>query len=258
MSDGRLQGLGVVITRPRVAAEALAAALAREGAVPFVFPALGIEDLPATPALEGALARLRESSLAVFVSAHAVERGLAAVRRRGPWPARTAVAAVGDATARALRNSGFSRVISPHERHDSEALAALPELQADRVSGENVAIFRGEGGRERLKEILEQRGARVLYIECYRRVRPQGDPAPLLQAWSRGEIHAVSALSGETLENFIGMLGDGAAVLGSTVLVVPHEAVGAHREARRFARVIVAEPGAEGITKALSRLRVTS
>ena len=44
--SGRLEGLGVVITRPRPAAEALAAALAREGARPFVFPALEIEDLP--------------------------------------------------------------------------------------------------------------------------------------------------------------------------------------------------------------------
>ena len=31
-----------------------------------------------------------------------------------------------------------------------EALAALPELQADRICGHNVVIFRGQGGRERL------------------------------------------------------------------------------------------------------------
>ena len=40
----RLEGLGVVLTRPHHAAEALAAALGREGARPFVFPALTIED----------------------------------------------------------------------------------------------------------------------------------------------------------------------------------------------------------------------
>ena len=45
MSRHRLDGLGVVITRPRPAAEALAVALAQEGALPFVFPALALSYL---------------------------------------------------------------------------------------------------------------------------------------------------------------------------------------------------------------------
>ena len=57
MSTPRLEGLGVVITRPRAAGEALAAALAQEGARPFLFASLAIEDLPASEALEVALAR---------------------------------------------------------------------------------------------------------------------------------------------------------------------------------------------------------
>ena len=253
-----LGGMGIVITRPRPAAEALAAALAREGAKPFVFPALAIEDLPPSDALEATLAALPEAALAIFVSAHAVQKGLAAAARHGPWPAGTQVAAVGEATAAALRNSGFEQVISPRERHDSDALAALPELQAARVRGQGIVVFRGEGGRERLKEVLEERGARVAYAECYRRVRPQSDPGALLQAWARGEVQAVSALSGETLENFVAMIGaEGAGRLASAVLVVPHEAVAANREARRFAKVVVAPAGADGIAVALSRLKVT-
>src|SRR5690606_22529432 len=154
--------------------------------------------------------------------------------------------------------AGFPNVIVPRDGHDSEALARLPELQADRVAGENIVIFRGLGGREALRQVLEGRGAKVAYAECYRRVRPEGDPRPLLAAWARGEVHAVSALSGETLENFVALLGaEGAARLAQAALVVPHEAIGAHRDARRFARVLVAEPGIEGITQALSRLKVT-
>ena len=252
----RLDGMGVVITRPREPAEALARALARAGARPIVFPALAIEELAPTPALEASLALLPRAALAIFVSAHAVECGLAAARARGPWPEGLAVAAVGEATAQALRNSGFARVISPPERHDSDALLALPQLQS--VSGADIVIFRGEGGRERLKEGLEARGARVTYAECYRRVRPASDPAALLAAWDRGEVHAVSALSGETLENFVAMLGEGAGErLGTVALVVPHEAVAAHREARRFARVLVAPLGTEGLASTLARIRTT-
>lgn len=256
MSTGRLEGLGVVITRPQPAADTLAAALAREGAVPFVYPALAIEDTDPTPRVEDALARLPECGLAIFISANAVERGLAVARRRGPWPERTRVAAVGEATAQALRNSGFAAVISPTERHDSEALLALPELRA--VKGENIVVFRGEGGREHLRDVLETRGARVDYVECYRRSRPRTDPRPLLEAWARGAIHAVNALSAETLENFLAMVGDeGAARAAQCALVVPHAAIAAHPDARRFGQVLVAAPGAEGLVNALAGVRVT-
>jgi uroporphyrinogen-III synthase len=255
--SGRLEGLGVVITRPREPAELLARAIAREGARPFVFPSLAIEDLPPSAALDEALQKLAHAGLAIFVSAHAVLKGVAAVRARGAWPRGVPVAAVGEATAEALRNSGFDAVISPRERHDSDALLQLPELQP--VRGVTIIVFRGEGGRERLKEGLEERGARVLYAECYRRVRPSSDPGPLLAAFSRGEVHAVSALSGETLENFVSMVGEaGARHLARATLVVPHAAVAAHREARRFARVLVAPHGAEGFIETLTQLRVAT
>jgi len=252
-----LQGLGVVITRPRGAAEALAAALEREGAHAFVFPALSIEPVESSPALEAALAGLETCDLAIFVSANAVELGLAAARRRASWPGSARVAGVGEATAQALRNSGFGEVISPTERHDSEGLLACRELQA--VNGSAITIFRGTGGRELLRETLERRGARVTYAECYRRVRPQTDPRPLLEAWSRGEIQAVSVLSAETLENFVALLGAEATPrLAAAALVVPHAAVGAHPLARRFGRVLVAPPGPQGMPGALVSLRMPS
>lgn len=253
--SGRLDGLGVVLTRPRREAERLAAALAREGARTFVFPALRIDPLPPAEALAAALDALPRATLAIFVSANAVEHGMAAARSRGPWPQGVRVAAIGDATAAALRNSGFAAVISPRERHDSDALLALAELQA--VRGEAIIVFRGEGGRERLKDVLESRGARVVYAECYRRVRPESDATGLLEAWRRGEVQAVSALSAETVANFLDMLGGSAEALAASVpLFVPHEAIAASAPARRFAQVRVAPAEAAGLAAALATLRV--
>jgi len=104
---------------------------------------------------------------------------------------------------------------------------------------------------------LEKRGARVTYAECYKRVRPQADPRPLLEAWSRGEIQAVSVLSADTLENFVAMLGEAAAPrLAGTALVVAHEAIAAHPLTARFARVLVAPPGLHGLPRALVSLRM--
>lgn len=254
--SGRLEGLGVVLTRPRAAAEALAPLLEAEGARVFIFPALAIEPLASRPALESLLGRLAQFDCAIFVSANAVEHGLAMARRKGSWPEKLRVAAIGEATAQALRNSGIPDVISPPERHDSEGLLALAPLQA--VKGQEIIVFRGEGGRERIKETLEERGARVAYAECYRRVRPQADARGLADAWRRGEVHAVSALSAETLRNFVSMMGPDAGAMASAVLVVPHPAIGAEPDARRFARVAVAAHGAQGLVEALSRMRVTT
>lgn len=258
MSDAkRLDGLGVIVTRPRAAAEQLRAALTGAGARVLVFPALEIEESAPSPALQSLLGELERFDLAIFVSANAVEKGLAAVRRFGAWPASLEVAAIGEATAQALRNSGFATAISPPERHDSEALASLERLQA--VGGEEIVIFRGEGGREHLKNVLEERGARVAYAECYRRVRPRSDPSPVVDALARGDVHAVSALSAETLENFVAMIGPQAAArLGTLALLVPHETVGASREARRFGRIVVAAHGSAGLIEALAQLRVTT
>jgi uroporphyrinogen-III synthase len=256
VTQGRLAGIGVVVTRPHAAAEALAAPLAAQGARVWLLPALAIEELPATPALEKLLSRLAGFDMAIFVSANAVEKGLAAARRCGPWPKALRVAAIGEATAEALRNSGLGPVISPAERHDSEALLGLAPLQA--VKGQNIVVFRGEGGREHLKEALEARGAHVEYAECYRRVRPAGDASAVVAALARGEVHAVSVLSAQTLENFIAMIGPEALPrLAGVTLVVPHVAVGTHREARRFAGVAIAAHGPGGLIDALTQLRVT-
>lgn len=252
--SGRLHGLGIVVTRPRAAADALAADLAHEGARVWRLPALAIEPIEPDAALAGLMANLASFDLAIFVSANAVERGLAAIRRFGPWPASLQAAAVGEATAGALRDAGIADVVFPHDRHDSEALLALPRLQA--VRGQNIIVFRGQGGRGELRDALEARGARVACAECYRRVRPQADAAPVVAALARGEVHAVSVLSGETLENFIAMIGaEGERALAPVALVVPHPAIAAHREARRFARVAVSGHGTEALVETLAHLK---
>ena len=250
-----LAGLGVVITRPEGAAAEIARELSAAGARTFLFPALEIQAIEHSPALDAALARLAQCDLAIFVSANAVAMGFAALRRRGfEWPRRVRAAAIGEMTAAALRNSGLSDVISPSERFDSEALLERAELQA--VQGRNIIVFRGEGGREHLREVLESRGARVAYAECYRRVRPEADPTSLLAAWSRGEVQVVGVLSAETLENFVALIGpEGRSKLSATTLVVTHEAIARHPDARRFGRVLVSRPGADGLAATLAKVR---
>lgn len=220
-----LEGRGVVVTRPREQAEGLAQRIEQAGGVAFRFPAIEIEDLEDLGPILGLIDRLEDFDLAIFISPSAVTKAmnLVKVRRRGrAWPTGLRVSAIGRGSRRALEQLGFSGVIAPSAHADSEALLGLPELSA--VDGRRVLIFRGDGGRELLGDTLRRRGADVSYAECYRRGRPRADCAPLLAAWARGAVHAVTVSSGEGLANLFDMLGKlGQQWLRSTPLFVPHE-----------------------------------
>lgn len=242
MNPGPLSGRGVVITRPREHALALAALIQAAGGEPVLFPTIEIAPAGHPEALAGLFARLDAFDMAIFVSPTAVMHGLASVGRA--WPEALRVAAVGAGTAKALERHGFASVIVPEEYADSEALAALPELLD--LDGRSVVIFRGEGGREWLRATLQARGANVEYAECYRRVRPDHDTGPLLARWQRGGVEAVSITSAEGLSNFSGMLGPaGQSYLCATPVFVPHPRIGAAAEELGVQRVVVTGRGDE-------------
>jgi uroporphyrinogen-III synthase len=166
-------------------------------------------------------------------------------RRAGKaWPARLAVATVGQGSREELQAQGFAEVLAPAGRADSEALLALPALAG--VRGKRIVIFRGDGGRPLLGDELGKRGAFVEYAACYRRARPSGAGA---LAWP---VHAVTVSSAEGLENFLQLAGEDAAHrLAEVPVFVPHARVAA--EARRLGlrQVIVAGPRDEEVAAAL-------
>jgi uroporphyrinogen-III synthase len=249
--SGRLQGLGVVIVRPAGRGDRLAERVAAEGAHPILFPT--IEILPAArPArLATLIERLQTFDWAVFVSPTAAREGLRCVRASRDWPSGPRLAAVGRGTAAALEELGFRTVLAPAASADSEALAALPEL-AD-VAGQNVVIFRGEGGREHLARVLAERGARVEYAECYRRSRPAADPAPLVAQWRAGGVQAVCAASGGAITNLREMLADqGMALARATPVFVPHPRIAATAREAGFTHVIVVTGGEAATVEGLA------
>jgi uroporphyrinogen-III synthase len=246
MSPSDLAGRRVVVTRPAGQATHMAELLSAAGGEALLFPALEIFDATDLRAVLALIERLDAFDLAIFVSANAVNKALELVRARRAWPAGLRVATVGRGSERALRRQGFDGVIAPTERFDSEGLLDLPELK--QIHGKRVVIFRGEGGRELLGETLTARGAVVEYAECYRRGRPQADPAPLLALCARGELDAFTATSSEGLANLHDMLGEaGRQCLTQTPLFAPHESIAAAARALGVRTVVLTGPGDEGL-----------
>ncbi|MBE0623074.1 MAG: uroporphyrinogen-III synthase, partial [Burkholderiales bacterium] len=170
---------------------------------------------------------------------------------RRAWPPALRVATVGRGSERELERHGYTGIIAPAERFDSEGLLDLPELKE--MAGKRVVIFRGEGGRELLGETLAARGATVEYAECYRRGRPNADPAPLLDLCARGELAAFTVTSSEGLANLRDMLGEaGLQCLKGTPLFAPHERIAAAARALGVHTVVLTGPGDEGLVAAMA------
>lgn len=242
MRAGPLSGRGIVVTRPREQATALVERIRTAGGDPILFPTIEILPPENPGAVSSFIACLEEFQLAIFVSPTAAMRGHAMVSASRAWPENLRVAAVGIGTARVLEEHGFHAVISPVGEADSDALAALPELQD--LHGRSVVIFRGQGGRDWLRTRLEARGARVEYVECYRRARPHADAGELLARWQRGGIEAVSITSAEGLANFFGMLGpSGGEYLRATPVFVPHPRIAMAAQKLGVRKIVVTGHG---------------
>ena len=215
-----LNGRGILVTRPTHQADAVCALIEACGGRALRLPVLDIRPAEESAAVQAGLARLPEYAVAVFVSANAVRYALDALAPR-PWPPTVTIAAVGAATARALDERGLQVSYCPEREYTSEALLALPALQE--MHGRRVLILRGNGGRDHLREILSARGAAVDYLEVYRRVQPDIDPAPWLARWRAGEIAAVLITSGESLRQLRAIVGTlGQELLRTTPLIVAH------------------------------------
>lgn len=250
MRDKPLAGRGIVVTRPVHQARELAALIRAAGGNPILFPVLEIRDVEDLKPLLGLIERLDEFDLAIFISSNAVTRAMNLITARRALPAKLALVAIGRGSVKELGRFGATGVISPARRFDSEALLELPALQD--VSGKRVVIFRGDGGRELLGDTLQARGALVEYAECYRRGTPDLDAAPLLKAWARNELHAITVTSSEGLHNLIEMIGSlGRTRLRKTPLFAPHARIAEVARGLGLATVIVTEAGDEGLIAGL-------
>ncbi len=192
---------GIVITRPRQQAQALADMVRAAGGCPILFPLLEITGLDDYSAFDSTMDRIEQFDWAIFISSNAVEHGMSRLLARHPLPPRLKFAAVGPVTAAELAAFGVAQTLTPEGRFDSESLLALPEFA--RMQGQRCLIFRGQGGRDLLASELAARGAEVSFAECYRRVNPSRDSSELDQLWQNGRLDAMVVTSSEALRNLL-------------------------------------------------------
>jgi len=251
-SSGPFAGRTIVVTRPRAQAAPLAEAIAAAGGIPLIFPLLEISPASDPQPLAEAVDRLSDYTLAIFISPNAVDYALPSILARGVWPPGLLPAAVGQGTVKALAAHGINGCVAPSERFDSETLLSLPELAAEKVQGQRVAIFRGDGGRELLAETLRKRGAEVDCITCYRRSGPAAGSAPLLAAWRAGQLDALTVSSSEGLGYLLALLdAEGRNFLQNTPIFVPHARIAENARALGLSNILLTDAADAGILAGL-------
>jgi hydroxymethylbilane synthase len=171
-AEGPLSGVRVLVTRARDQAGDLCQKLAAAGAVPIAIPLIRIAPLEDTSGLDAAIERLASYHWLLFASANGVEffmKRLDEMRAGKPWTAGAPlIAAVGPATAEALRRRGIGIDFVPAV-HTGTALAeGITGSAAERLAGAKVLMPRALEGREEAATLLRQHGAIVDDVPIYR------------------------------------------------------------------------------------------
>lgn len=225
---GLLANQGIAITRPVDQAKKLNALISAQGGTPISFSLIEITALDDYRIFNQAIAPLESFDWAIFISSNAVQNAMPRIIKQfGSIPKNLKFAAIGPVTAAELVKFGVDYVLTPEgrfapERFDSEALLALPEMQA--VSGQNIMLFRGIGGRDLLADSLTERGAKVTFAESYQRINPQTSCSMLEQLWRKQQLHAIVVTSSEAMRYLLQMAGD-EIWLKSCVICVNHARV---------------------------------
>lgn len=247
-SAGALVGVHIAVTRPPEQATKLTAAITAEGGQVISFPLLDIKGLENLNDFHAAVTPLSQFDWAMFISSNAAQHGMPLLQQAG-IPPHLKFAAIGPTTAASLKAFGIAEILTPSERFDSEALLALPALK--QMQGQRVLIVRGVGGRKVLADTLKQRGAQVVFGECYRRVNPQNSAQVLVQAYDEGKLQGIVVTSSEALR-FLLDLAQEAAWLQATPLFVNHARIA---EQAKAAGLTVYSSGVSGDTAMLDLLK---
>lgn len=195
----------VWVTRPEHQADGICGLLENIDAEVVRFPVIEIQAVTGNSGLAEIFSRINNFTCLIFVSRNAVSLTYQHYLDKVSLKPGIVTVAIGKSTAAALRQQGVSDVVHAGASADSEALLAIPELQADAISDTDILLIRGQGGRDLLLNTLNQRGARVEIAEVYMRKSPQYDKNDVDRMWQQSAPDAIIVTSNEGIEHLVGL-----------------------------------------------------
>jgi uroporphyrinogen III methyltransferase / synthase len=199
------------VTRPSEQGESLAERLRALGAEVLVAPTIVIEPAPDDGPLDQAILDSVEGRFAwvAFTSAAGVAAWEARATVLEAPPPRARIAAVGDATAEALRKARVAPDLVPPTFTTAALAESFPEGQG------RVLLPRADLATADLEDGLRSKGWTVVRVDAYRILPAEALPPKAVEALAEGRVDAVTFTSPSTVHGFVRLAGipSGAAVL---------------------------------------------
>jgi len=200
-----LLGKRIIVTRAREQAGQLSSRLREAGAEVFEAPAIKIVSRTDSPAVKAAIARIAEFDWVVVTSVNGVRYLFEALDAAG-LDARTLggkkLAAIGPATAQALRDRGLRADAVPEEFKAEGLVEAMGDTS---VKGRKILIARAEEARDVLPEELRHKGAEVTIAPVYSSIMPPDATENLKRIFVKKRPDMIAFTSSSTVKNFMKM-----------------------------------------------------
>lgn len=202
-----LAGRTILVTRARQQAGALAERLRALGAEVPEIPAIEIVAPESYGPLDAALRRLPDYQWLIVTSvngARALAERVSLLDIEPTALAHLRIAAVGSATAQALRTLGLEIAVTPSEY----VAESLVETLRGQVRDQRVLLARAAVARDVIPDALRAAGARVDVADAYRTVVPEESVAQIRALFGAGGRvpDAATLTSSSTVTNLLGLL----------------------------------------------------
>ena len=236
-----LHGKRVLLLRPR-GQGGVSAQLRELGADVVELPAIRIEPPESTAPLDEALVKLGSYDWIVFTSQNAVSavfERLGTAHRDARAFGRARICAIGEETARVLREHGVVPDLVPKE---AQAEGLVDAFAAEDVQGRRFLLPRAAEARETFPEALRLRGAHVDVVAAYRTVRAQ--------LTIEGSIDVALFLSGSQVASFFDCF-DAGRLQGAVVAAIGPVTAEALRKRGVTVQVVPRKHSAQALVDAL-------
>ncbi len=213
-----LFGKTVVVTRARAQASALTKKLEAQGARVLEVPAIKIVPPADFAPLDKAISEIDTYKWLILTSVNGVEYFFDRLLKSGKDSRALCgvkIAAIGSATAEALKGYGITADLIP-SAYKAEELADA--LAADTKAGDKLLLARAKIARNVLPERLRALGAQVDVVTAYETVADCQNKEELLEALESGEASLVTFTSSSTVTNLLDILGDKKDLLNKVAL----------------------------------------
>lgn len=189
----------MLVTRPAAQAAELVGLLRDRGLGAVAVPTVAIDRSSATADLDRMLATLDGADWLVLTSVNGADALAGRIALTGRTvPAATRVAAVGPATADALRAAGIRVDHVPADYLTLAIASGLGDLR-----GRRIVLARADAATPELREALLARGALVEEVVAYRTVEAPASSRDPLRAALHADVNGVTFTSSSTVRGLL-------------------------------------------------------